>query len=124
MTPQEQLQDDRAFYFDFLKAQVQVIAQRNQFLLFFQSILFASMGVLLGKDVFFPLWLYVNALTHTNESRLEKELRRLDERFVRVASERKRYPLLANGDSAKTVAFFFPSMMIVAWFALLGFYLF
>lgn len=128
--------DDREFYFDFLKVQTQVLAQRDQFLLVFQSMMFAGVGVLIGKQPFFPIWvilllgvvtctvwLYLNAVAYTNIRRIGLELKEIDARFVLVTNERKRHPFLARGDHTKTMNFFFPSAMLAFWIVLLGFYI-
>ena len=131
----QQRKENAAYYFDFLKGIVGVVAQRNQFLLVFQSMLFGALGVLIGKDAFFPLWviillgltvsvvwLYVNAVSYTNEEAVEKELNRLDPRFRAIVAARKKFRILSYGNSSKIVTFFFPSVTMVTWTLLLGFY--
>ena len=128
MSPDEHAKEHRDYYLGFLTGQVQVIAQRNQFLLVFQSMLLAALGVFSTRPTFVPLWLiiilgllvslvwlYVNAISYTNEEHLEDELMKCDERFVRVTQARERFPLLANGNSSKIVSFFFPCIMIATW---------
>lgn len=128
--------EDREYYLEFLKAQVSVISQRNQFLLLFQSMLFGAMGVLVGKEGFFPLWviillgvvtsavwLYLNALAHTNERYVEDRLKACDERYAGVVRSRRRFWILSFGNSSALIAYFFPCAMIVAWLIVWGFYL-
>lgn len=128
---------DSDFYYDLLKIQVQVIGQRNQFLLVFQSMLLAALGIMIDKQhVFFPVWmiivlglvvsivwLYINAVAYTNEEAAEKGLIATSEKFREVLSARKRFWLLSFGNSSKTIAFFFPSLMILFWFTLLCFFI-
>jgi hypothetical protein len=127
---------EREFYFDFLKIQVQLITSRNQFLLVFQSMLLASLGVLYGRSAFFPIWLiiviglivslawlYVNMVSHTNEKYLEDTLTAHDERFAAVVHARKNHPFLTAGDSSEVITFLFPSLMIMMWTIILAYYL-
>src|SRR5690554_2275947 len=101
-----QQEKDQQFYFDLSKFEVQAIAQRNQILLVFQSILFTALSLSAGKDIFYPawlvillgltitlLWLYLNALTYVVENESMRRLLALDERLKSVLEIRQRYCL-------------------------------
>jgi hypothetical protein len=132
----QQLKDDAAFYYDLAKFEVQAIAQRNQILLVFQSMLFAALGVAIGKEeLFFPLWLlmalgitacllwlYLNALTRSLECKAMEELEKVDPRVAIVLSARASSKLLSLGSVSKIVAFGFPSLVLLTWLVLLYFY--
>jgi hypothetical protein len=135
MNSEELEKEHRDYYLGFLTGQTQVIAQRNQFLLVFQSMMLTALGVFSARSTFVPVWLiillglvvsivwlYINAVSFTNEEHIEEELMKCDERFVRIASARKRFPLLANGNSSKIVTFFFPSTMTIVWSIILVYY--
>ncbi|HEY0924229.1 hypothetical protein [Rheinheimera pacifica] len=128
--------DDRQFYYDLTKFEVQAIAQRNQIFLAFQSIMFVAMSVSVGKsELFFPLellifigivasimWFYLNWLTHSVECKAMAELEAIDHRVVLVLSARKKHWLLSIGSVSGIVSFGFPGLMLFSWCVVLGYY--
>ncbi len=140
MTDQEKQEqktkDDRLFYFDLAKFEVQAIAQRNQVMLVFQSILFVAMEASARQDkLFFPpwvfmaigllttfLWIYLNWLTYVIENKAMEELEKMDDRVQSVLSARNKNRLLRFGSVSKIVSFGFPLLLLVSWLAILFFY--
>ena len=128
--------DNREFYLDIAKFEVQAIAQRNQMLLVFQSILFAAFGAAIGRsELFFPvwllmalgvatclLWLYLNALTRCIENGAMQNLLSIDMRLAQLLDARKKSILLRIGSVSKIMAFGFPCLVLATWLLLLYFY--
>lgn len=135
--PLSQIEKDQQLYYDLTKFEVQAIAQRNQILLVFQSILFTALSLSAGKDIFYPawvvivlgmaislLWLYLNALTYVVENESMRRLLELDNRIKSVLEIREKYCLLRKGSVSFIMSFAFPTLMALAWLVLLLFYLF
>lgn len=131
----DQTEKDQQFYYDLTKFEVQAIAQRNQILLVFQSILFTALSLSAGKDIFYPawvvivlglaislLWLYLNALTYVVENEGMQRLLDVDKRVESVFEVRKKYFLLRQGSVSLIMSFAFPTLMLLAWLTLLLFY--
>lgn len=130
-----QTEKDQQFYYDLTKFEVQAIAQRNQILLVFQSILFTALSLSADKDIFYPawvvillglaislLWLYLNALTFVVENEAMRKLLSIDDRVNEVLQIRKHYCLLRKGSVSFIMSFAFPILMLLAWSVLLLFY--
>jgi hypothetical protein len=140
MTDQEKseqrIKDDREFFYDLSKFEVQAIAQRNQIMLVFQSMLFAAMAVSAGKqNLFFPLWvlmaiglltsllwLYLNWLTYVVENKAMEELMKIDNRIGVALSSRDKNKLLRIGSVSKIMSFGFPMLVLLSWLTLVFFY--
>ena len=129
--------NDKAFFYDIVKFEVQTIAQRNNILLVFQSMLFAATALVATADnpVFIPvwvlmsvglilslIWIYLNWLTHVIEASAMKKLEEIDERVRYLLEARKTNWLLAKGSVSALVAFAIPSVMIICWLVLIGHY--
>lgn len=133
---EQRKKDDKQFYYDLTKFEVQAIAQRNQIFLAFQSIMFVAMSVSIGKaELFFPLellifigimasimWLYLNWLTQSVECKAMSLLEAIDPRVTEVLSARKRNWLLSIGSVSKIVSFGFPGLMLLSWCIMLAYY--
>ncbi|ODN67110.1 hypothetical protein [Methylophaga muralis] len=132
----DKTEKDQQFYYDLTKFEVQAIAQRNQILLVFQSILFTALSLSAGKDIFYPawvvivlglaislLWLYLNALTYVVENESMQRLIDVDKRVESVFEVRKKYFLLRKGSVSLIMSFAFPTLMLLAWLTLLLFYI-
>lgn len=131
----DKTEKDQQFYYDLTKFELQAIAQRNQILLVFQSILFTALSLSAGKDIFYPawvvivlglaislLWLYLNALTYVVENESMQRLLDVDKRVESVFEIRKKYFLLRKGSVSRIMSFAFPTLMLLAWLTLLLFY--
>lgn len=130
--------NDKEFFYDIVKFEVQTIAQRNSFLLIFQSMLFAATAVVATAEnqVFIPIWVlmilgfvlsliwvYLNWLTHVIEVRAMEKLEEIDERVRFLLEARKTNWLLSKGSVSAIVTFLIPSVMVVCWAVLMGYYL-
>lgn len=130
--------NDKEFFYDIVKFEVQSIAQRNSFLLIFQSMLFAATAVVATAEnqVFIPIWVlmalgfvlsliwvYLNWLTHVIEVRAMEKLEEIDERVRFLLEARKTNWLLSKGSVSVIVTFLIPSVMVVCWAALMGYYM-
>lgn len=131
-----QIEKDQQFYYDLTKFEVQAIAQRNQILLVFQSILFTALSLSADKDIFYPawvvialglaislLWLYLNALTYVVENEAMRKLLSIDNRVKSIMQIREQSCLLRKGSVSFIMSFAFPILMLLAWLGLLLFYL-
>ncbi len=127
--------DDKEFFYDFAKFEVQAIAQRNNFLMVFQSMLFAATALIAGRDIFFPvwvpmavgftlsvIWVYLNWLTYVIETAAMKKLEEADERVRLLFKARKANFLLSKGSVSIIVTFVIPSIMIICWAILIWYY--
>ena len=137
--------ENRDFYYDLCKFEALVMAQRNNVLLVFQSMLFAATAVLAHADVtehnlFFPLWLpmivglllsllwlYQNSLTYVLEERAWQELLNSDERIRCLEIAWWHWKVhqigLKMGFNVSSIsAFVVPALMLIAWAVLLLFY--
>lgn len=130
--------NDKEFFYDIVKFEVQTIAQRNSFLLIFESMLFAATAVVATAEnqVFIPIWVlmilgfvlsliwvYLNWLTHVIEVRAMEKLEEIDERVRFLLEARKTNWLLSKGSVSAIVTFLIPSVMVVCWAVLMGYYL-
>lgn len=131
------MMDDKSFYYDIAKFEVQAIAQRNSVLLVFQSMLFAATALVSGKQGFIPdwfpivpgailsvVWLYLNYLTYVIEDAAMKKLINRDSRIVELLAVRNQNWLLRQGSVSKMMAFMIPSIMLASWVALALFKIF
>lgn len=129
-------EEDQKFYLEMSKFEVQAIAQRNQAMLVFQSIIFAGLMISVGKaELFFPewifialglisgvIWAYVNWLTYVVENKAMDELEKIDPRVTTLLSSRNKNFLLKFGSVSKIMSFIFPMLMIISWLSILYFY--
>lgn len=127
--------NDKEFFYDIAKFEVQAIYQRNNFLLVFQSMLFAATALIAQQSVFFSIWvpmglglvlsiiwLYLNWLTQVIEVGAMNKLLDIDPRMVELLKARERNFLLSKGSVSFIVAFVFPVVMLVCWLIIIFFY--
>ncbi|MDR5170838.1 hypothetical protein IHQ56_03305 [Methylobacillus flagellatus] len=127
--------NDKEFFYDIAKFEVQAIYQRNNFLLVFQSMLFAATALIAQQSVFFSIWvpmglglvlsiiwLYLNWLTQVIEVGAMNKLLDIDPRMVELLKARESNFLLSKGSVSFIVAFVFPVVMLLCWLIIIFFY--
>lgn len=131
------IDSDRAFFYDFVKFEVNATAQRNQIFLFIQSILMASIASWVDKtSIFFPVWifivlgltlsvfwLYLNCLTRIGEVAALDQLEKIDPRVVLILSARNEYKILKLGGISVIMNYIIPSVIFITWIALCIYYI-
>ncbi len=94
--------DDKTFYYDLAKFEVEMVASRGNFLLVFQSMLFGAVASLADKQTFIPLWLlialglatsiiwwYMNWLTNVVAEDALDKLKSVDMRLENIFEENR-----------------------------------
>jgi len=127
--------DDKEFYYDLSKFEVNMIATRSNFLLVFQSMLFAAIASIADKTTYIPqwlllglgllssvVWLYLNLLTNTVSKAAFAKLNNLDDRINDVMENRKKNFLLSFGSVSWLMVYPFPLLTGIVWTVLLWCY--
>lgn len=102
--------DDKDFYYDASKFEVEMIASRSNFLLVFQSMLFTAVTSIADKNTFIPIWLilalgfitsvvwaYLNWLTYVVNEHVFDKLIKIDTRMKEIMTARESHSLLKKG---------------------------
>lgn len=126
-----QMKDDE-FYYDIYKFEISMIATRSNFLLVFQSMLFAAIATLSDKNTWIPIgvillfglissiiWLYLNCLTYVVTKKIYSKLTITEKRIPPLIAVRQKYILLKNGSVTFLMAVILPTSTIAVWGTLL-----
>jgi hypothetical protein len=124
--------NDKDFYYDLAKFEVEMIASRSNFLLVFQSMLFSAVASIADKQTFIPMWLlltfglltsitwfYLNWLTYVVNERVFDKLVEMDERLKEIMKSRDSHWLLRKGSVSFIMSFVFPFLTGIVWIILL-----
>ncbi len=124
--------DDKEFFYDLAKFEVEMIASRGSFLLIFQSMLFSIVVSIADKPTLVPIWsiitlgllssliwLYLNYLTHFVYRQAFFKLIEVDQRVAEIVQARKQSWLLRWGSVAIIMSFIFPILISIVWLIIL-----
>jgi len=125
--------EDSELYYDLAKFEVEMLSTRSNFLLVFQSLLFAAVATLADKLTDIPqwplillglfssiVWFYINLLTVVQAEEAIKRLKSLDKRVEEVlAIRREKFPVIGSGSIAWIFSVTFPFLTGLVWFILL-----
>lgn len=125
--------DDKELYYDLSKFEANMIATRSNFLLVFQSMLFAAVSISNGNTSFIPtwliislgllssvVWLYLNILTNQIFKNSIKKLKEKDDRMNELlARSRDGNFLLKHGKVSTLMTYPLPILTGIAWLYLL-----
>jgi hypothetical protein len=124
--------DDKEFFYDLAKFEVEMISSRGSFLLIFQSMLFSTVVSIADKPTFVPIWsiivlgllssliwLYLNFLTYFVYSHAFLKLIEIDQRVAEIVQARKRQWLLRWGSVSVIMSFVFPILISIVWLIIL-----
>ena len=128
--------DDKEFYYDLAKFEVNMMATRSNFLMVFQSMLFAATASLINKATYIPqwlliclglissiLWLYLNMLTNTVSKAAFEEANAIDNRLDKIMKSREKVTLLKIGSNSWIMTYPFPILTTFAWLIFLHNYI-
>ena len=127
--------DNKDFYYDLAKFEVEMTASRGNFLLVFQSMLLGAIAGIADKQTFIPLWLllifglitlivwlWLNALTYVISETAFNTLVEVDERIKKIMLSRKSNWFLRNGSTSFIMSFVFSILTTLVWSVLLFYY--
>lgn len=120
---------DYELYYDLAKFEVEMLSTRSNFLLVFQSLLFAAVAGLANKPTYIPqwpliflgflssvVWLYINLLTVVQAEEAITRLKSLDKRVEEVLESRKdKFPVIGKGSISWIFSITFPSLTGLVW---------